>query len=160
MYLKAFFYVCAFLVFNLNVAAKTYSKNYYQSGVLKSEGWIENGNKNGYWKYYYANGQISEQGQYSQGKKVAFWICYNESGKLKQQGKYIAGEKYNWWSFYDSQGKIKHKCQLNDGIKNGYCLKYTNQKLSSAEKYKDGKKIKEWFSFSSFRSENNLTDLK
>ncbi len=30
----------------------------------------------------------------------------------------------------------------------------------NAEKYKNGKKIKEWFSFGSFKKENKLSDLK
>jgi len=35
-----------------------------------------------------------------------------------------------------------------------------NEKLTSAEKYSNGKKIKEWFDFSSFKRDNNLSDLK
>jgi hypothetical protein len=35
-----------------------------------------------------------------------------------------------------------------------------DEELKSAEKYKNGKKIKEWFSFNSFKKENKLSDLK
>ena len=35
-----------------------------------------------------------------------------------------------------------------------------NEKLTSAEKYHNDKKIKEWFSFTRFKRENNLSDLK
>jgi len=66
----------------------------------------------------------------------------------------------NWWLYYDATGKIQHKCQLINGVKNGYCLKYKKEKLASAEKYSNGKKIKEWYSLSSFKKENSLSDLK
>tara|TARA_R110000822_G_scaffold237662_2_gene368034 strand:+ start:316 stop:426 length:111 start_codon:yes stop_codon:yes gene_type:complete len=33
-------------------------------------------------------------------------------------------------------------------------------KLVKASKYKNGKKIKEWTDFFSFKSENNLNDLR
>ncbi|MEN1786321.1 MAG: hypothetical protein AAGF77_14465, partial [Bacteroidota bacterium] len=68
--------------------------------------------------------------------------------------------KVKWWLFYDENEKINHKCQLKDGIKNGYCLKYVNEKLKSAEKFKNGKKIKEWYSFGSLKRENKLSDLR
>ncbi|MFV9550010.1 hypothetical protein [Algibacter sp. PT7-4] len=56
--------------------------------------------------------------------------------------------------------KVQHKCQLKDNKKNGYCLLYKNEKLVSASKYKAGKKIKEWTTFTSFKKENKLSDLK
>ncbi|QWX83176.1 hypothetical protein H0I23_12030 [Cellulophaga sp. HaHaR_3_176] len=160
MYLKAFFYVCVFALFCTNATAKTYSKKYYETGKLKSEGWVDNGKKSGYWKFYYMNGRISEEGHYDENKKIKYWHYYNEYGKLKQQGSYIDGQKSKWWLFFDTNGQINHKCQLSEGVKNGYCLKYINEKLSSAEKYENGKKINEWFSFSSFKSDNKLSDLK
>ncbi|ADV48275.1 hypothetical protein [Cellulophaga sp. E16_2] len=160
MYLKAFFYVCAFVLMKTSVFAKTYSKNYYKTGKIKSEGWVDNGNKNGYWKFYYKNGNLSEQGHYKQNSKTDYWVYFTEKGTLKQEGSYSYGQKYNWWLFYNSKGQINHKCQLSKGVKDGYCLKYIDEKLSSAEKYKNGEKIKEWFSFSSFRSENKLSDLR
>ena len=61
---------------------------------------------------------------------------------------------------YDTKGRINHKCQLNNGKKNGYCLKFENEELVSAEKYQNGEKIKEWFSFVDFQRENKLSDLK
>jgi len=66
----------------------------------------------------------------------------------------------NWWIFYDSLGRINHKCQLINSKKNGYCLKYIDEKLVSAEKYKNGSKIKEWQSLVDFQKENKLSDLK
>ena len=101
-----------------------------------------------------------EKGHYKGNQKEGYWYFYSEEGLLKSQGHMKAGQKVDWWLFYDQNQKINHKCQLQDGIKNGYCLKYQDEELKSAEKFRNGKKIKEWFSFSSFKKENKLTDLK
>ena len=77
-----------------------------------------------------------------------------------QEGHFINDEKINWWLFYDNQGRINHKCQLSKGVKNGYCLKYVDNELTSAEKYNNGKKVKEWSSFGAFKKENSISDLK
>ena len=50
--------------------------------------------------------------------------------------------------------------ELKNNLKNGYCLIYSNRKLTKASKYKKGKKIKEWKDFSSFKNENSLNDLR
>ncbi len=137
-----------------------YHKEYYDTGIVKAEGWINNGIKTGYWKFYHDNGVVSEKGNFENNRRSKYWYFYNAKKIKTAEGHYQNGKRYNWWLFYDAKGKINHKCQLSNGMKNGYCLKYMNTKLTSAEKYKNGKKIKEWFSFSSFRRENNLSDLK
>ncbi|MEO1010411.1 MAG: hypothetical protein AAFX53_03845 [Bacteroidota bacterium] len=137
-----------------------YSKDFYKSGVLKSEGWMENGQKQGYWKFYHSNGKISAEGHYKNGQREKYWYFYSDQRVRTKEGHYKSGKKNNWWLFYDKKGRIHHKCQLANGKKNGYCLKYTDAELTSAEKYKNGQKVKEWFSFSSFRRENKLSDLR
>ncbi|PCJ98837.1 MAG: hypothetical protein COA50_00950 [Flavobacteriaceae bacterium] len=137
-----------------------YLKEYYDNGVLKAEGWSQKESKTGYWKFYFRNGKKSEEGHFDHNQRKDYWFYYHSNGNLMKEGHFVNGKKANWWSFYNRKGIIIHKCQLNMGIKNGYCLKYDNEDISSAEKYKNGKKIKEWFSFSSFKKENNMSDLK
>ena len=119
-----------------------------------------NGQKTGYWKYYHKNGKISEQGHYKYNKREKYWYFYGPDSIRIKEGNYLKGHMNSWWLFYDHKGKINHKCQLYRGKKNGYCLKYKNEELISAEKYQNGNKIKEWFSFTDFRRENKLSDLK
>ncbi|WP_298237781.1 hypothetical protein [uncultured Algibacter sp.] len=116
-------------------AQKTYKKVYYANGHLKAEGWIENG------------------------VKINYWHFYRENGTKHSEGHFIDGKKNNWWLFYDDMEKVNHKCQLENNQKNGYCLMYNNEKLVSARKYKNGKQIKEWTTFVSFKRENKLSDL-
>lgn len=140
--------------------SKRYVRNYYLNGTLKSEGWEEENKKDGYWKFYHFSGQLSEKGHFKGDKKNGYWHFYSNEGTSTKEGHYINNKKTDWWLFYDTKGQIDHKCQLDNGIKDGYCLNYKNQELKSALKYKEGKKIKEWTDLKAFRKENNLMDLK
>jgi len=124
------------LLFFVANTTKKYHKAYYKNGKLKEKGWIVNQNKTGYWFFYYKNGQLQSEGHFEENLKNKWWIFYNQSGQ------------------------VTHKCQLKDNIKNGYCLMYSNNKIKSAQKYKDGKKTKEWFNFNSFKAENNISNLQ
>ncbi|RDY59419.1 toxin-antitoxin system YwqK family antitoxin [Flagellimonas nanhaiensis] len=140
--------------------SKMYHREYYDNGLVKAEGWKQGDTKEDFWKHYFSNGKIQAQGHYKMDLKDGYWYFHNKEGKLEKEGHFKKGQQINWWLFYDANGKINHKCQLRNGVKNGYCLKYTDEELKSAEKYKNGKKIKEWFSFDNFKRENKLSDLK
>lgn len=139
---------------------KMYHRDYHENGTIKEQGWKLGDIKEDFWKYFYPNGNIMEQGHYKMNQRSGYWFFYTQNGKLEMEGHMVNDKKVNWWLFYDEKGKINHKCQLKDGIKNGYCLKYIDEELKSAEKFQNGKKIKEWFSFTSFKKENKLSDLK
>ena len=139
---------------------KTYQKVYFENGNIKEEGWLKDDVKFDYWKTYYENAKLKSEGRYKNGKKDKYWYFYNEDGTKKSEGHFKADRKSKWWLFYDDMNQIDHKCQLKNGQKNGYCLHYKNEKLIRAEKYKLGKKIKEWTDFRSFRKENKLSDLQ
>ena len=113
-----------------------------------------------YYKEYYQNGTLKSQGWKNRGQKTGYWFFYHKNGHLQKEGHFLNDKMTSWWIFYDINGVINHKCQLNGGKKNGYCLKYHNDKLNSASKYTYGKKIKEWYDLSSFKKENKLSDLK
>ncbi len=138
----------------------SYYKEYYQTGKPKAEGWIKNGIRTGYWKFYHKNGKLSEKGHYKNNLRVKYWYFYAENGIPSKEGHYRNGKKANWWLFYDNKGKLDYKCQLSNGIKNGYCLQYNYGDIASASKYKNGKKLKDWYDYRSFKRENNLSDLK
>ncbi len=160
MYFKLFLLLAFLSSGNPSEKNTLYLKEFYETGRTKAEGWIKNGLKEGYWRFYHKNGKIAQKGTYYNGNREAYWYFYTENGKPQQQGHYLNDKMTDWWLFYDAFGKIDHKCQLSEGIKNGYCLQYSNEELASAEKYENGKKIKIWTSFSSFRRENKLSDLK
>lgn len=141
-------------------AQKTYKKTYYNNGVLKEEGWTKTDKKTDYWKFYYQNGNIEKEGHFSKDKPIKYWYFYTDFGSKKSEGHFINGEKTNWWLFYDDMGKIHFKCEFKHDQKDGYCLIYKNEKLISAEKFKAGKKTKEWTNLKAFKKENNLLNLQ
>lgn len=149
-----------FVVSTFSFAQKQYQKNYYKDGALKSAGWIENGKKVNYWYHYHNNGKLKAKGHYNNNKRTKFWKFYGIKGNVESEGHFNNDQRVNWWIYYDKNGNINHKCQVKDNQKNGYCLMYTNAKLTSAVKYSSGKKIKEWRDLKSFKKENNLSDLR
>jgi len=152
----------ALLVLFLSSLGSTtnYEKVYFENGNIKEEGWKMGDSKIRYWKYYHPNGQIASEGHYKDNKKQNYWYFYQAEGTKEKEGHFVNDQASNWWSFYDVNGTLIHKCQLKNGIKNGYCLMYNKKKIVSARKYKQGKKINEWYDFKSFKRDNNLSDLQ
>jgi len=140
--------------------SKKYVKEYDRNGNLKAEGWMLGENKDAYWKFYYPNNKLKKRGHFKDNTPIKYWYFYREDGIIESEGHYVNGFKNEWWLFYDKMGNVFHKCQLKNNKKNGYCFRYKNKKLIKAEKYKEGKKMKEWTDFKSFKKENNLSDLE
>ena len=121
---------------------KMYQRTYHENGTLASEGWLMMDAKDGYWKFYHENGSLSEQGNYKKNKRSGYWYFYKPNALPIQEGHFENNQKTDWWLFYDARGRIDHKCQLNKNLKDGYCLKYKNEKLMSIVRGKifEGKK--------------------
>lgn len=161
MFSKLFILATLFL-FSVNPSEENmrYYKEYYETGETKSEGWVKKGTKTGYWKFYHNNGNLAQKGHYRNGQRVEYWYFYAPNRVRSKEGHYSEGQKTDWWLFYDNFGRLDYKCQLNIGKKDGYCIQYNNGDISSAVKYKKGKKLKEWHDMRSFKRENKLSDLR
>lgn len=153
------FFLIALINFTV-FSQKKYVKAYYSNHQLKAEGWLESGEKTSFWKYYYRNGTVKKEGYYKDNLKHKYWYFYSANAIKEKEGHFKKGQQNNWWLFYDQVGNVHHKCQLKNNQKNGYCLLYKMEKLIKASKYSNGRKIKEWTNFLSFKSENSLNHLK
>ena len=153
------FFFFLWISFN-SFSQKKYHKEYYKNGQIKEEGWILNDKKTAFWKFFYRNGNIKKEGYFKDSLETKYWYFYTPNSVKEKEGHFKNGVKHDWWLFYDANGYVTHKCQIENNQKDGYCLIYKNKKLVKASKYKEGKKIKEWTDFSSFRSENSLNDLR
>ena len=58
-----------FLTVSFAFGQKKYVKNYYDNGVLKEEGWMENNKKVAYWFFYNTNGTKKEEGHFDDDEK-------------------------------------------------------------------------------------------
>ncbi len=160
---KKFTYIFGLFLFIMSFSIleeKRYERNYYDNGMLKSEGWMRYTTKTDYWRFYYPNGKLSEQGFFEYDKKEKYWFFYDENRIRTEEGHYQNNERDGWWLYYDNKGRVNHKCELNKSQKDGYCLKYEEGKLVSAEHYSEGEKRKEWTDLDVFTHENSLSDLK
>lgn len=99
---------------------QNYLKTYYPNGIIKAEGWVKNNQKTAYWFYYF------------------------ENGNKKEEGHYTANKKSKWWIFYNPEGTIIKKSEYKNDKLNGLSITYREGKISKAEEYKFGIKIKEW----------------
>jgi antitoxin component YwqK of YwqJK toxin-antitoxin module len=131
---KVFYLLLLFTFFQVS-AQKTYFKDYYDNGKLKSEGWV------------------------NQNKKVDYWFYYFENGNKKEEGHFIDNKKCKWWIFYYSNEEINKKCEFDNGQMNGFSLVYRSNQIIRAEKYIMGKKTKEWNSLTEFKKDNTTTFL-
>ena len=77
---------------------------YYESGLLKMEGPIENNLRNGEWTAYFPDGKVQSTAVFKDdvcsGKNQIFY----ENGHLWMDGYYKDDRKCGEWVFYDEQG--------------------------------------------------------
>lgn len=123
-----------FLFFFLQASAqKMYQKNYFPTGKIESEGWL------------------------NQNEKVDYWFYYYENGNKKQEGHYEANKKCKWWIFYKSNKEFYKKSEYENDQLNGFSFFYKKNSVIRAEKYDMGKKIKEWNSVTEFKKDNKIS---
>ncbi|KAA1243867.1 toxin-antitoxin system YwqK family antitoxin [Aquimarina sp. RZ0] len=141
---------------------KEYHREYYDNGLIKTEGWKINDQKTDYWFVYYPNGKVAEKGHFLHGKKEGYWYFYSQNNELLKEGHFKNNKAENWWIIYDiasSKTKITKKYQYQNDKKNGFCLLYKNDRLFKAEKYINDEKTGEWTDISSFKRDNPNASL-
>lgn len=145
-------FLLIFLQFSFVFAQSNYEKNYFQSGQLKSEGWVTKGKKNGYWKFYSASGQLEKEGHFTNDKAVKYWFLYHSNGIVKAQGELNGHDKIGWWLFYINNGKLSEKVEYKLGKKHGYSIIYNAGKIVRVDQYENGTKVNEWHSLEEYRN--------
>jgi len=123
---------------------KSYLKNFYQNGKLKSEGWLINDKKGLFWIYYFENGETKSEGRYAQENKQGYWKDYYKGGIIKAEGRYKKGAKTDWWIFYDKMGQKTNEGHYIGEIKNGFHHIYEEGKPKFAGHYVNDVKKGTW----------------
>ncbi|EIA08559.1 toxin-antitoxin system YwqK family antitoxin [Flavobacterium frigoris] len=131
---KGFYILLLFTFFQVS-GQKTYLKEHYDNGKLKSEGWL------------------------NQTQKVDYWLYYFENGNKKEEGHFINNKKCKWWIFYNSKEAISKKCEFENDQLNGFSVFYKNNQIIRVEKYFMGTKSNEWNSLKEFKKDNKLNFL-
>ncbi|OCK42751.1 hypothetical protein BA195_07515 [Tenacibaculum soleae] len=99
-----------------------------------------NGKRTGVWKKFYDNGKIRYSGTFKNGKEIGVFKFYKITSSsqptiIKEYAKDTATVK-----FFDAQGRLKSTGKMLAKNREGKWIYYfTNGKLFSEEKYKEGK---------------------
>ena len=83
---------------------KVAEKEYHENGLLKMEGPIVDGVRNGEWVSYFPDGKVQSTGTYKDGLRVGKAKVYYENGNLWMDGYYANDHQCGEWIFYDEQG--------------------------------------------------------
>ncbi len=107
----------------------TYSKSYYDNGILEHIGYRKKGKYKfiGIYKGYFRNGQLKRQ-QFSDEKGLQGEIVtYNEYGEILNKGVYINGKKEGLW--FETEKGVKKEVlyennigQLQNSFEKCYCI--------------------------------------
>ncbi|MDR0368417.1 MAG: hypothetical protein LBH82_04675, partial [Bacteroidales bacterium] len=101
-----------------------YTKYYYPDGVLSSEGWMRNGQPDGYWKSYYPDGIIRTEG--------------NRKDFLLD----------SIWKFYNNKGEIQSEISYRENLRNGLYRIYTEDVIEEYLYEQDTVRTGRWYSYS------------
>lgn len=137
---------------------KIYMKSFYEDGIIRSEGWLVNNEREDNWKFYNPLGILESENQYSQGMQNGIQRNYYVTGQVEKEytasGNYILGDYREYfinghlemegiydsvgqkgvWIYYYENDSISSKYFYNDGHVAGCAFHYyTNGKLRSQE---------------------------
>ena len=79
---------------------------YYETGQVKMEGSMKDGNREGEWKAYFPDGRVQSIGSFVKGLRMGQATVWQENGNLLQEGFYKEGKHCGKWKFYDEQGNL------------------------------------------------------
>jgi len=81
-----------------SIGTEVSHKEFYATGIDKSEGWLKNELKENYWKFYYSDGSLNMEDYYQQNISINFWSIYYANGQIERDGNCVLGENNGWWT--------------------------------------------------------------
>lgn len=79
---------------------------YYDSGSVKMDGAMKDGQRNGEWTAYFPDGRIQSHGYFKDGQRTGESKVYWYNGNLRYIGHYKGGQHCGKWIWYDEQGNF------------------------------------------------------
>lgn len=136
-----------------------YSKNYFSTGELRSEGNYKKGKMEGQWKFYnrfgrfiseffykdnstdgpakeyFSSGEVKIESEYQDGKLHGYYREYYRNGKVKREGWYQDGNREQQWLAYYQDGMIESDFYYlaNESIGKGYEFTLDGKKFIETE---------------------------
>ncbi|HTN08282.1 hypothetical protein [Agriterribacter sp.] len=91
------------------------AKKYYDSGVLKAEGIMQNGLKEGKWIYYFESGIKHREINFNNDVENGEWKMWHENGNLYLEQNKIHGRSDGYWKEYYESGELKEIGEYKNG---------------------------------------------
>jgi antitoxin component YwqK of YwqJK toxin-antitoxin module len=79
---------------------------YYKNGVIKIQGTMKNGMRQGLWKSFYENGSPWSETTFRDGKKDGKTTTWYENEQKRYEGYYSMDVESGKWIFWDEKGKL------------------------------------------------------
>ncbi|MDP4247803.1 MAG: hypothetical protein Q8932_18330 [Bacteroidota bacterium] len=117
-------------------------KEYYDSGLLKASGLMQENLKQGKWMYYFESGEIQMEIRYKNNIRDGEFRRWYTNGNLAVESFYVGGSNAGYWREYYENGNIKEIGEYKDGtyIPNDFWDEGGNQLLKNGT----GKKIEKF----------------
>lgn len=77
---------------------------YYENGVVKMEGSLSDGHRDGEWKAYFPDGRPQSIGAFKDGLREGASQVYYDNGNLLMEGTYSKGKRVGVWCEYNEMG--------------------------------------------------------
>lgn len=145
----------------LNGEPEGYWRNYYQNGLLKSEGNRKNHQLDSLWKFYSQSGALTRTVNYKKGYKNGYSLSYNHDTIIIKEELFLNDTLQRLRKFHQN-GKLKYILPFKNGKKNGSAFEFDtagvekiwwNYKNNQSEKYvinrfdAQGKRSGKWMTF-------------
>lgn len=98
---------------NDSLVFKTY---YYETGAKSSEGYLRDGQPDGYWKSYYRNGNLKAEGNRRNYELTGPWIFYDSEGNKTVEINYEGGLKSGLRKTYKDGKVVKEEDFTKDKL--------------------------------------------
>ena len=115
----------------------------YEVGVMKDEGYLKNGKRDGEW-IIYKWGQKVAEGEYKNGKEDGKWTFFEDDPPYHMTGKgfFKDGNQVGKWTGWYENGQKRYEETYKDGEPDGvWTYWYENGQKSEERTYKGGKWI-------------------
>lgn len=96
-------------------------KEFYPSGIIKSQGNYNNNFRTGIWEFYYPDGAIEQKGNYDEkGQPDGLWKWFYNSGDVLREEYYRKGQPDGLMTEYDTEGQIIAQGEYLEGQREGF----------------------------------------
>jgi len=96
-------------------------KNKYLSGILLSfvVAMAQAQPDDGFHQYFHPNGKVSSEGYLVNGQPEGYWKAYYDTGVIRSEGNRLRHQLDSVWRFYDPKGRLMQEITYSEDERNG-----------------------------------------